>query len=116
MIPVGNQTRIFTVQYVKHEEAEHILEFLKQLPMASWFQFLCQIHKFEKYISIKKKISLRVLGGKVDTEGLQGKRPALTLTPCHLTSTCHIMLSAHFNVYRLFIQMFQDKTEPIFLK
>ena len=55
MIPIGNKTRIFTVQYVKHEEAEHVLEFLKQLPTASWFQFLCQIHKFEKYISIKKK-------------------------------------------------------------
>ena len=59
MIPVGNKTRTFTVQYVKDEEAEHVLEFLKQLPMASWFQFLCQIHKFEKYISIKKKNKLK---------------------------------------------------------
>ena len=36
MIPVDNKTRIFTVQYVKHEEAERVLEFLKQLPTASW--------------------------------------------------------------------------------
>ena len=53
MIPVSNKTRIVTVQYVKHEEAEQVLEFLKQLPTASWLQFLSQIRKFEKYISIK---------------------------------------------------------------
>lgn len=54
MIPIDNKTRIFTVQYMKHEEAEHVLEFLKQLPTARWLQFLSQIHKFEKYISTKK--------------------------------------------------------------
>lgn len=101
MIPVGNKTRIFTVQYVKYEEAEQVLEFLKQLPMASWLQFLSQIRKFEKYISIKKKNkhwSLRILGGKVDTEALQGKRSALALTPSHLTSACHVTSSARSNI------------------
>lgn len=61
MIPVINKTRIFTVQYVKYGKAEHVLEFLKQLPMASWLQFLSQIRKFEKYISIKKKTNTEKL-------------------------------------------------------
>lgn len=32
---------------MKHEETEHVLEFLKQLPKASWFQFLSQVHMIE---------------------------------------------------------------------
>lgn len=47
MISYGNNTRIFTVQYMEHEETEHVLEFLKQLPEASWVQLLSQIHMIE---------------------------------------------------------------------
>lgn len=47
MIPCGNRTGIFTAQYMTHEETEHVVEFRKQLPKASWFQFLPPVHMFE---------------------------------------------------------------------
>ena len=64
MIPVGNKTRTFTVQYVKDEEAEHVLEFLKQLPRLAGFSFFARSISLRNTFQLKKKTTLKLKGSR----------------------------------------------------